>query len=211
LPSCGGEHRGHPAAGGSAVGAVEVGEGCTLCLSCVSACPIGALSDDPNRPLLRFTGDACVQCGLCKASCPETVITLVPRLAFNAASAERVLREEEAFRCIRCGKPFGVESTIERILGKLEGRHWMYQSAPRRLDLIKMCEDCRVAAVARESFDPHDVAAPTKGRAQLTIICGSARRKAIPDQRVARWRNSISASRSSREPMRCSSILVPGV
>ena len=52
---------------GAPFGAVEVNvEGCTLCLSCVSACPTGALSDDPERPMLRFAEDACVQCGLCK-------------------------------------------------------------------------------------------------------------------------------------------------
>jgi ferredoxin len=45
--------------------------GCTLCLSCVSACPTGALLDDPDRPALKFVEDACVQCGLCKATCPR--------------------------------------------------------------------------------------------------------------------------------------------
>src|SRR6516162_2848679 len=60
-------------------GAVEIDvSGCTLCLSCVSACPTGALRDDPERPVLRFVEDACVQCGLCKATCPEKVITLKP-------------------------------------------------------------------------------------------------------------------------------------
>jgi ferredoxin len=151
---------------GAPFGAVEVADGCTLCLACVSACPTGALSDDPDRPVLRFTEDACVQCGLCKATCPEKVITLVPRLAFTAAAATRVLREEEPFHCIRCGKPFGVKSTVERILAKLEGKHWMYQSAPQRLELIKMCEDCRVAVVAREGFDPHD--APPRPKLRTT-------------------------------------------
>ena len=148
---------------GAPFGAVAVGDGCTLCLSCVSACPTGALSDDPDRPVLRFTEDACVQCGLCKATCPEKVITLVPRLSFAATAC--VLREEEPFRCIRCGKPFGVKSTIERVLGKLEDSHWMYQSAPQRLDLIKMCEDCRVIVVAQESFDPH---APPRPKLRTT-------------------------------------------
>ena len=148
---------------GAPFGAVAVGDGCTLCLSCVSACPTGALSDDPDRPVLRFTEDACVQCGLCKATCPEKVITLVPRLSFAATAC--VLREEEPFRCIRCGKPFGVKSTIERVLGKLEDKHWMYQSAPQRLDLIKMCEDCRVIVVAQESFDPH---APPRPKLRTT-------------------------------------------
>jgi ferredoxin len=151
---------------GAPFGAVEVTDGCTLCLACVSACPTGALSDEPDRPVLRFSEAACVQCGLCKATCPEKVITFVPRLAFGAPTAERVLREEEPFHCIRCGKPFGVKSTIDRILAKLEGKHWMYQSAPQRLDLIKMCEDCRVVTVAQEGFDPHD--APPRPRLRTT-------------------------------------------
>src|SRR5215469_1806425 len=140
---------------GAPFGAIEVEDGCTLCLACVSACPTGALSDDPDRPVLRFAEDACVQCGLCKATCPEKVVRLVPRLAFGAAVQSRILREEEPFSCIRCGKPFGVKSTIDRIVAKLEGAHWMYRDVPQRLDLIKMCEDCRVIAITHEGFDPH--------------------------------------------------------
>jgi ferredoxin len=130
-------------------------EGCTLCLSCVSACPTGALSDDQDRPLLRFAEDACVQCGLCKATCPEKVITLTPQLDFRAAMAPaRVLKEEEPFCCIRCGKPFGVKSSVERVAAKLEGKHWMFQNSAKRLDVIKMCADCRVIAMTEENFDP---------------------------------------------------------
>jgi ferredoxin len=151
---------------GAPFGAVEIDvEGCTLCLSCVSACPTGALSDDPDRPLLRFTEDACVQCGLCKATCPEKVISLRPRLAFGDVTvAARVLKQEEPFRCIRCGKPFGVKSTIDRVVAKLEGKHWMYQNSPSRLDVIKMCDDCRVAVVTEEGFDPYGAPARPKPR-----------------------------------------------
>jgi ferredoxin len=142
---------------GAPFGAVPVNaEGCTLCLACVSACPTGALSDDQERPLLRFAEDACVQCGLCQATCPEKVITLTPQIDFRAATASpRVLKEEEPFRCIRCDKPFGVKSTIERVAAKLEGRHWMFRGSAQRLDIIKMCEDCRVIAVSNENFDPY--------------------------------------------------------
>ena len=138
-------------------GAVEVdAAGCTLCHACVSACPTGALIDDPERPVLRFVEDACVQCGLCKATCPEKVIVLRPQLDFRAARmAARVLKEEEPFSCIRCGKPFGVKSTIERVAAKLEGTHWMYKDAPGRLEVIKMCDDCRVAVVSEQDFDPY--------------------------------------------------------
>jgi ferredoxin len=155
-----------PLPAGAAFGAVAINaEGCTLCLSCVAACPTGALSDDPDRPLLRFTEEACVQCGLCKATCPEKVISLVPRLAFSAeAMAPQVLKQEEPFHCIRCGTPFGVKSTIERIAAKLDGQHWMYQNAAARLDLIKMCGDCRVVVMTKEGFDPHGAPARTKLR-----------------------------------------------
>jgi ferredoxin len=146
-----------PLPDGAPFGTVEVNvEGCTLCLSCVSACPTGALSADPERPMLRFTEDACVQCGLCKATCPEKVIGLKPQIDFRAATAApRVLKEEEPFACIRCGKPFGVRSTIDRVAAKLEGKHWMFKDSARRLDIIKMCGDCRVAAVTEEDFDPY--------------------------------------------------------
>jgi ferredoxin len=148
---------------GAPFGAIEIdAPGCTLCLSCVSACPTGALRDDPDRPVLRFVEDACVQCGLCRSTCPEKVITLAPRIDFGAVTAPaRILKEEEPFCCIRCGKPFGVKSTVERVLAKLEGAHWMYKGSPRKLDVIKMCDDCRVNFVAEQGFESYGVPSPT--------------------------------------------------
>jgi len=145
-----------PLPAGAPFGTVEVNvEGCTLCLSCVSACPTGALSDDPERPTLRFAEDACVQCGLCKATCPEKVIGLKPQIDFRAATAmSRVIKQEEPAECIRCGKPFGVKSSVERVIAKLEGKHWMYKDSKKRLDVIRMCDNCRVEAMADEQFDP---------------------------------------------------------
>ena len=153
---------------GAPFGKVELNvEGCTLCLSCVSACPTGALLADPERPILRFAEDACVQCGLCQATCPEKVISLQPQFDFRAATAQaRVLKEEEPFCCIRCSKPFGVKSTIERVSAKLESKHWMFKDSARRLDIIRMCEDCRVAAVTEQDFDPYG--APQRPNARTT-------------------------------------------
>jgi ferredoxin len=141
---------------GSPFGTLDVKvAGCTLCLACVSACPTGALSDDPERPMLRFAEDACVQCGLCRATCPEKVIALKPQIDFRSATADRrVIKQEEPYVCIRCGKPFGVKSSVERVIASLEGKHWMFKGSKKRLDVIRMCADCRVGAMAEENFDP---------------------------------------------------------
>lgn len=153
---------------GAPFGKIEINvEGCTLCLACVSACPAGALLDDQEKPALRFAEDACVQCGLCKATCPEKVITLHPQIDFRAAtSAARTLKEEEPFQCISCGKPFGTRSTIERVIAKLEGKHWMYKGQAERLEVLKMCDDCRVVAMTEASFDPHG--APERPKVRTT-------------------------------------------
>jgi ferredoxin len=133
---------------------VDVG-GCTLCLSCVSACPTGALRDDPERPALKFVEDACVQCGLCRSTCPEKVITLTPQIDFTAATSRtRIIKEEEPALCIRCNKPFGVKSTIDKVAAKLEGRHWMFPGRDKRTDAIRMCADCRVITMSETQFDP---------------------------------------------------------
>ena len=128
--------------------------GCTLCLACVGACPTGALQDNPESPQLRFQEDACIQCGLCKNTCPEHVITLQPRLNF-AETARRalVVKEEEPFNCVRCGKPFGTRGSVERVLARLGDKHSMFMGAAA-IERIKMCDNCRVVAQFDSGTDP---------------------------------------------------------
>ncbi|MDA1100590.1 MAG: 4Fe-4S binding protein [Proteobacteria bacterium] len=132
---------------GATYGAIQVDtDNCTLCLSCVSACPTGAIMDNPASPKLSFMEAACVQCGLCRNTCPEKVIQLQPRYNFaNSARQAVTLKEEEPFACIRCGKPFGVKSSIEAVMEKLAGKHSMFQSGAA-IERIKMCDNCRVVA-----------------------------------------------------------------
>jgi hypothetical protein len=59
-----------------------------------------------------------------------------------------------------------VKSAIERVTAKLEGKHWMFQNAAARLDVIKMCEDCRVIAITEQEFDPYG--APPKPKPRTT-------------------------------------------
>lgn len=142
---------------------VEV-EGCTLCHACVGACPTGALQAHPDKPMLRFTEDACVQCGLCVNTCPEKVIRLEPRLGFGPAFREAVvLKEEEPFRCVRCGKPFGTKSSIEKIVQRLAGSHWMFRDA-RSIERLRMCDDCRVVSEFERPDHPMALGTPRRPR-----------------------------------------------
>lgn len=136
-------------------GRIEIDtEGCTLCQACISACPVGALLDDPDRPWVGFQEEACVQCGLCRSTCPENVITLVPQLDFTEEAKKPVtLNEAEPFHCIRCGTPFGVKQSIERIVEKLSGVHSMYMQQSQ-IDRVRMCEDCRVSATFEDTNTP---------------------------------------------------------
>ncbi|MHA1190605.1 MAG: 4Fe-4S binding protein, partial [Alphaproteobacteria bacterium] len=140
---------------GAPYGAVAIDrEACTLCLACVSLCPVGALGDNPDMPQVRFQETACLQCGICRSTCPENAITLVPQLDLRKdALSHQVLHEEEPFACTECGKLFGVKSTIETIVAKLEGKHWMYTNSDNTR-LIQMCDDCRVNAQFHQENSP---------------------------------------------------------
>ncbi len=133
-------------AAGSPLGSIQVNpDRCTLCMSCVGACPASALQDNPQQPELKFIEKNCVQCGLCVKTCPEQAITLQPRLLLTPERNQpRRLHHSPPYACVRCGKPFGTLKAIEAMLGRLSG-HSMFQGAA--LERLKMCGDCRVVDI----------------------------------------------------------------
>ena len=155
---------------------------CTLCLACVSACPADAIRDNPDRPQLRFVESACVQCGLCAATCPEQAITLEPRLSLQPSAMQPVvLHEEEPFQCIRCGKPFAAKSSVERIAGRLAGKHWMFGS-DERVSLIKMCDTCRLEALSeQQGGDPFAIAQRPRPRTTDDYVAAEKKGLSIDD------------------------------
>jgi hypothetical protein len=81
------------------------------------------------------------------------VVRLTPRLSFVEQSRQWwILKEEDPFHCIRCGKAFGTRSSIERLVEKLSGHPAFAGSG--RLDLMRMCEDCRVVVQFEDTQAP---------------------------------------------------------
>ena len=125
-------------------GTIQVeGDNCTLCMSCVSVCPEGALLAGQDEPKLKFIESHCVQCGICQSACPENVITLIPQYTYSSIQARKpeILHQEELVLCIQCNKAFATESMIKSISKKLQN-HPMFQGENRRQ--LLMCEQCRV-------------------------------------------------------------------
>lgn len=127
---------------GAPFGTVTVSDGCTLCMSCTSACPASALKAAADAPRLSFLERNCVQCGLCVNTCPEQAIVLTPRLLVKDRRHERLLKEGEVFFCTSCGKSMGAAPTILGMISKLSG-HSMF-ATPEARARLSMCGDCRV-------------------------------------------------------------------
>lgn len=137
---------------GSPIGGIAVNQdACTLCMSCVGACPESALRDNEEAPQLSFIERNCVQCGLCVKTCPESALSLLPRLQTTEIRKKTiVLNETKPFHCISCGKPFGTLKMVELMVGKLSLHAAFSGAATERL---KMCSDCRVVDMINKPTD----------------------------------------------------------
>lgn len=53
--------------------AYKISSDCTACGSCMSECPIEAIT--AGDPMYVIDADACIDCGACESSCPVDAIS----------------------------------------------------------------------------------------------------------------------------------------
>lgn len=49
---------------------------CVDCGACVSVCPTGALTIEPDTREVLLSADRCIACGMCVVACPRTAMSL---------------------------------------------------------------------------------------------------------------------------------------
>ncbi|HEG5396358.1 TPA: 4Fe-4S dicluster domain-containing protein [Campylobacter coli] len=116
---------------------------CTLCLSCVGACNVGALIADTKENALKFNASLCTTCGYCEVSCAEKDTLKLTRsgMEFNPSYFEyQTMAKDELFACIECGKEFATKKAVEKIANLMKPK---FGNDENKIKTLYCCADCK--------------------------------------------------------------------
>ena len=135
-------------------GKVEVNEAnCTLCLVCVGACNVGALTADAKDNTLRLNPSICTSCGYCEVSCPEKDCLTIKRDIIELEPnwfKDNVLAQDKLFACVECGKEFATTKSIEKIASIMGP---IFASDPVKHRSLYCCADCKPKIMMQNYFN----------------------------------------------------------
>lgn len=125
-------------------GDVKINESnCTLCLSCVAACNVGALSANSDDNSLRLNPSICTTCGYCEATCPEKDCIEVVRgeiLLEKSWFESRIAAQDTLFECVSCNKPFATTKSVMKIVSMMEP---IFMGDEAKIKSLYCCADCK--------------------------------------------------------------------
>lgn len=125
-------------------GDVKINEdNCTLCLSCVEACNVNALSANSEDNTLRLNASICTTCGYCEATCPEKECIEVVRGEISLEKnwfERRVMAKDTLFECVHCGKPFATTKSVMKIANIMEP---LFHGDKAKVKSLYCCADCK--------------------------------------------------------------------
>ena len=118
-------------------------ETCTLCLSCVGACNVRALTAHPEDNTLRFNPSICTNCGYCEPSCPEKdcLSVVYDELSLKPDYfKQNIMATDEIFKCVECGVGFATKKSIEKIAAMMIP---VFGDDKERIRALYCCADCK--------------------------------------------------------------------
>ncbi len=115
---------------------------CTLCMSCAGGCNVSALVPNSMDNTLRFRPYLCTSCGYCELLCPEECLEIEDDVLLLNPDwfKEKIMAQDELFRCIECGKPFAPAKSIKKIAEMMIP---IFGEDDPRVRTLYCCPDCK--------------------------------------------------------------------
>lgn len=123
---------------------------CTLCLSCVGACNVSALTANPKDNTLRLNASLCTACGYCELSCPEKDCLSIQKDVIKLNTvwfSDQILAQDELFACVECGKEFATKKAVEKIAAIMSP---IFSKDPIKERTLYCCEMCKPKIMMQE-------------------------------------------------------------
>lgn len=127
-------------------------DSCTLCLSCVGACNVGALVADEATNSIKFNPSICTTCGYCEASCAEKDTIKLERSGYELKPEYfefKVLAKDTLFACVECGKEFATSKSVMKIAKMLAP---LWGNDPIKSKTLYCCGDCKAKIMIQEQI-----------------------------------------------------------
>lgn len=118
-------------------------DNCTLCLACVGACNVDALTANIDDNSLRINPSICTGCGYCEVSCPEADCLSIEQDVIKLTPSwfkEEVLAKDTLFACVECGKEFATTKAVQKIANMMAP---LFKNDPIKERTLYCCEDCK--------------------------------------------------------------------
>ena len=128
-------------------------DACTLCLSCVGACNVSALTAHPEDNTLRFNPSMCTNCGYCEFICPEKdcLEVVYDEMALDRNYFKRnMMATDTLFACVECGVEFNTTKAVEKIAAMMLPVFGDDEAKKRSL---YCCADCKPKVTMQAFMD----------------------------------------------------------
>ena len=116
---------------------------CTLCLSCVGACNVRALTAHPEDNTLRFDPSICTNCTYCEVVCPEAncLTVIKDEISLNPNYfKQNIMAHDEIFECVECGVGFATVKSVEKIANMMKP---IFGDDEIKIKTLYCCADCK--------------------------------------------------------------------